>query len=449
MSLRDYQQQAVDVALAKRRGLLVLPTGSGKSHIIAGIVNGLDGNVVILQPTKEILESNYQKIQQSGFWGATIFSASCNAKQVGKATYGTIGSVISHIERFRPLEAIIVDEAHLTNARGGQYDEFIKVLDAPMLIGLTATPYRLYSNREWGSQVKMLHRTRPRIFKEILHVTQCSDLAESGYLHKPTYVVSDAGDKSILQANTVGSEYTDDSMRLYLFSINAPHGILDAAKDAVSRGVKHILVFTPSLAESDQAVALMNDASIASDTICGTTPKRERESKLAAFRSGSIKAMVNVGVLTTGYDFPELDCIISARPTMSLALYYQIIGRGVRPHPSKSELLIYDLVDNYSRFGDPIDMRIVADASGQYDVLSSTGRLTTRDILAEPEMNEIIPFGKFKDQQLQDVDTEYLEYYCRERKMGPRWHMFNFELIRRSIWEKDGINDTLGHNNLA
>ncbi len=434
MPLRDYQQQAVDVALAKRRGLLVLPTGSGKSHIIAGIVNGLEGNVIILQPTKEILESNYQKIQQSGYWGATIFSASCNAKQIGKATYGTIASVVKHIERFRPLEAIIVDEAHLTNARGGQYDDFIKALDPPMLIGLTATPYRLYSNQNWGSQVKMLHRTRPQIFKEILHVTQCSDLAETGHLHKPTYIISDAGDKSILQTNTVGSEYTDRSMELYLFSINAPHGILEAAQSAIFRGVKHILVFTPSLAESGQAVGLLNDAGIKSDSVCGTTPKRVRELKLANFRCGLTTVMVNVGVLTTGYDFPELDCIISARPTMSLALFYQIIGRGVRPHPSKGELLIYDLVDNFAKFGDPIDMRIIADASGQYDVLSATGRLTTRDILAEPEMNDRIEFGKYKGKLLQDVPPEYLEWYCENGRMGPAWHMFNFELMRRRIW---------------
>lgn len=433
--LRDYQQDAVDIALQKRRGLLVLPTGSGKSHIIAGIVNGLTGNVVILQPTKEILESNYQKIQQSGFRGATIFSASCDSKVIGKATYGTIGSVIKHIERFQPLEAIIVDEAHLTNARGGQYDEFIKAHDPPVLIGLTATPYRLYSNREWGSQVKMLHRTRPKIFDKILHVTQCSDLAETGYLHKPTYIVSDPGNKSILQSNAVGSEYTDDSMQLYLSSIDAPSLILSATQDALSRGAKHILVFTPSLAESDQAVDAMRAADIKADSVCGTTPKRERELRLAKFRCGMTTAIVNVGVLCCGYDFPELDCIISARPTMSLALYYQIIGRGVRPHPLKAKLLVYDLIDNYSKFGDPIDMRIVADGSGQYDVLASTGRLTTRDILADHEMNELIKFGEYRDKPLHSIRDGYLKWYCKNGKMGPVWHMFSFEMIRREIWE--------------
>ena len=395
-----------------------------------------------MQPTKEILESNYQKIKQTGFRGATIFSASCNEKRIGKATYGTIGSVIKHIERFRPLEAIIVDEAHLTNARGGQYDDFIKALDPPMLIGLTATPYRLYTNREWGSSVKMLHRTRPRIFRDILHVTQCSELAATGYLHRPSYVVSEAGDTSILQANTTGNEYTEDSIRSYLSAIDAPGRILAAAQDAVGRGRQHLLIFTPTLAESAKAVVLLNDVCIKSETVSAKTSKRERSLKLARFRSGMTMAMVNVGILTTGFDFPRLDCIISARPTMSLALYYQIIGRGVRPSPSKDELLVYDLVDNYSRFGDPVDMRIVADATGQYDVLSATGRLTGRDILAEPETQERIRFGRFKGQELQDVDTEYLEQYCRKCKLSPTWHMFNFELLRRRIW-KPRVNGEL------
>lgn len=432
--LRPYQQNAVGVALEHRRGLLVLPTGSGKSHVIAGIVNGIEGRTLILQPTKEILESNYAKIVASGFQGATIYSASCGTKQVGKATYATIGSIVNDLHLFQNCEAVIIDEVHLTNAKGGRYDDLIKALDPAILIGLTATPYRLYANRDWGSQIKLLHRTRPRIFTDILHVTQCAELADQGFLVKPTYTVSEPGDRSLLRPNTTGSEYDERSMENYLGSIDITDRIVRAAKDAIDKGVNHILIFTPFLTDASRAEIALTENGIRTGMISGSTPKAIRERKLKRYRAGEIKAMVNVGVLTTGYDFPALDCIISSRPTMSLALYYQIIGRGVRPFPGKTRTLVYDLVDNYSRFGDPMEMQIVADSSGQFEVLSMHGRLTTRPFEAGHEMDEILEFGKHKGTKLKDVPREYLEWYCREGKMGSGWHQFAFEMERRKIF---------------
>lgn len=432
--LRSYQQRAVTAALTHKRGLLVLPTGSGKSHVIAGIVNGVEGSSLILQPTKEILESNYEKIVATGFKGAAIYSASCGIKRIGKATYATIGSIIHKLDSFSDVEAVIVDEAHYTNAKGGQYDELIKTLKPRILIGLTATPYRLYINRDWGTQVKMLHRTRPRIFDSILHVTQCAELADAGYLVRPTYQISDPGDRSILRVNTTGADYDDGSMERYLQSINSTERILVAVRDAIERGVRHILVFTPFLADAAEAVALLNVNGISAGMISGTSPKRERELKLSNFRYGTIRAMVNVAVLLVGYDFPALDCIVSARPTMSLALYYQAIGRGSRPSPGKIRTLVYDLVDNYSRFGDPMEMRIIADGSGQYEVLSAQGRLTTRPFEAGHEADERVEIGRYKGERLRDLPVEYLRAYCHKAKMGQVWHKFNFELKRREIF---------------
>jgi len=432
--LRPYQSAAVAAALTNKHGLLVLPTGSGKSHVIAGIVNGIEGKTLILQPTKEILESNYEKIQATGYKGASIYSASCGIKRIGKATYATIGSIIHKLGLFADVEAVIIDEAHLTNAKGGQYDELIKVLKPRVLIGLTATPYRLYANRDWGTQVKMLHRTRPRIFESILHVTQCTELADTDFLVRPTYQVSDPGDKNILQVNTTGADYDEGSMERYLQSIDSTGRIVTAAKDAIAQGVKHILVFTPFLADAAAAVERLRSNGITADMVSGETPMRIRELKLANFRSGQIRAMVNVGVLTTGYDFPALDCIISARPTMSLGLHYQIIGRGVRPSPGKKRTLVYDLVDNYSRFGDPMEMRIIADDTGQYDVLSQYGRLSTRPFDAGYEIDERMEWGRYKGEQLKDLPADYLRAYCKKAKMGPVWHKFNFELKRREIF---------------
>ena len=85
---------------------------------------------------------------------------------------------------------------------------------------------------------------------------------------------------------------------------------------------------------------------------------KERDDILIRFRNNKIKAIVNVGVLTTGFDYPELDTIILARPTMSLALYYQMIGRSIRPWKGKDYSLVIDLTDNHKRFGKIKDIKL-------------------------------------------------------------------------------------------
>ena len=201
--LRDYQVEAVSSVIDEdRNGLLVLPTGSGKSHVIAGIVNSIPGKSIILQPTKEILESNLDKIQSSGIGDIGVYSASMGMKRLERVTYATVRSIIKIKEQLNDIQALIIDEAHLTNAQGGQYLEFIRELEPKILIGLTATPYRLGTN-SFGSQMKMLTRTRPKIFKNIPHITQTRDLVDRGHLHEPEYLVSGQDQRMMFQSNTL------------------------------------------------------------------------------------------------------------------------------------------------------------------------------------------------------------------------------------------------------
>lgn len=108
----------------------------------------------------------------------------------------------------------------------------------------------------------------------------------------------------------------------------------------------------------------------------GETPKKERERILEDFKSGKIKVIVNVGVLTTGFDFPELETVVLARPTKSLALYYQMVGRAIRPHPNKPEAWIVDLCQNYRRFGRVEDMKITRYQTEKWFVESKGKQLT-------------------------------------------------------------------------
>src|SRR3990167_1464895 len=149
--LRTYQQAAVDAgvayltdeALKGRHGIIVQPTGAGKSLVIANIVARLPGPCVVLQPSKEILEQNAAKLASYGFHAA-IFSAAFGRREIGRITLATIGSVVRYAEAFREIPFVLIDECHTgTSAKGGQMLEFLSVLENARICGLTATPFRL------------------------------------------------------------------------------------------------------------------------------------------------------------------------------------------------------------------------------------------------------------------------------------------------------------------
>ena len=138
---------------------MVLPTGSGKSLIIADIAARLDGHTLVFQPSKEILEQNFKKLCSYGILDCSIYSASFNSKEISRITFATIGSVKNHPELFTHFKNIIVDECHLVNPKEGMYKDFFDAVKCKVL-GLTATPYRLSSSRDFGSMLKFITRTK-------------------------------------------------------------------------------------------------------------------------------------------------------------------------------------------------------------------------------------------------------------------------------------------------
>ena len=218
--LRDYQQQASDAAIrffqdtrSKKNAIMVLPTGSGKSLIIADIAARLEGHTLVFQPSKEILEQNFKKLCSYGVMDCSIYSASFGRKDVSRITFATIGSVINHPELFAHFKNIIIDECHLVNPKEGMYQSFLSMLRCKVL-GLTATPYRLSSSRDFGSMLKFITRTRPRVFSEVIYQVQISTLLDMGYLAKLEYFAlpPPTWDTSRLRVNTTGADYTVKSV---------------------------------------------------------------------------------------------------------------------------------------------------------------------------------------------------------------------------------------------
>lgn len=383
--LRDYQQKASDSAVAffmdKKRNhnaIMVLPTGSGKSLVIADIASRLEGCTLVFQPSKEILEQNFKKLCSYGILDCSIYSASFNSKEINRITFATIGSVKSHPELFTHFRNIIVDECHLVNPKEGMYKDFFGLVKCKVL-GLTATPYRLSSSHGFGSMLKFITRTRPAIFKEVIYHVQVSTLLDMGYLAKLNYYPMDplGWNEKNLKVNSTGADYTDKSVvreyeriDFYSYLVNIIQRLMNPKQGGKRKG---ILVFTRFLKEAERLVWSISGCAIVS----GDTPKNERERILLEFKNGTIPVVANVGVLTTGFDYPELDTIVLARPTMSLALYYQMVGRAIRPHPSKENGWIVDLAGNYKRFGEVKDLKLVDPSGRGLWQVNSRGRQLT------------------------------------------------------------------------
>ena len=381
--LRDYQQQASDSAVTffnnktkKTNAIMVLPTGSGKSLIIADIASRLDGHTLVFQPSKEILEQNFKKLCSYGILDCSIYSASFNSKEISRITFATIGSVKSHPELFAHFKNIIVDECHLVNPIEGMYKDFFDAVKCKVL-GLTATPYSLSSSRDFGSMLKFITRTKPHVFSEVIYHVQVSSLLDMGYLSKVNYYpMNPTGWNELnFKINTPGADYTDKAVQkeyeridFYSYIVHIVQRLMNPKAGGKRKG---ILVFTRFLKEAERLTMSIPGCVIVS----GDTPKKERERILEMFKVGEIPVVANVGVLTTGFDYPELDTVVMARPTMSLAMYYQIVGRCIRPYKGKTAWFV-DLCGNINRFGEVSDLHLKDTGNGKWAVFSKGRQLT-------------------------------------------------------------------------
>jgi DNA repair protein RadD len=463
-TLRSYQREAVDAALAclakGRNGILVEPTGSGKSLVIAGICTEAGGKTIVLQPTREILEQNKEKMEAFGVTDIGVYSASLNRKDLGAITFATIGSVFRKPEIFQAFgfDRIIVDECHAVNSKGGMYEKFITDLGLPTL-GLTATPYRLrsyidaYGNGSKVTESRILTRTRPRIFDHIIHITQVGRLFGDGNLCPLNYQAGLPYDATEIKLNKSQTDYDEGDLERYNAVKDVPGQVVEAVRRI---DAKHVLAFLPFIAESELVLAGLRAAGISCATVTAKTPKKERKQMLDDFRAGRVRCVVNVGVLTTGFDFPQLDCVILGRPTRSLALYYQMTGRGVRPAPGKAGCLLIDLCDNARRFG-RIETFYLFDQNGRemWRLESDKGFITGVDVTtgrnmekfkaAAPKVDEnvsnrVVTFGKYKDFRVGDLEDGYLRWCVEKFDEGPWKTVFAAELAKRGKVGTTGSN---------
>jgi DNA repair protein RadD len=433
-------QKAIDFFQKKesKPSLIVLPTAWGKSILTAYVSKSITEKLLVVNPSRELLLQNYQKYLSlcSEFeTRAGIFSASFNKKDIDQITYVTIGSIKKLGAVFKRLgfKKMLIDEAHLyPREADSMLGTFLKESGITHVLGITATPVKLQTNVDasggrYSKLVMLTSRSKKgNFFKDIIHVGQVQEMVELGFWSKLTYKVT-GFDSSLLVYNTAKSEYTEDSVES-TFNSNDVHGsILSTINSLQDR--KHILVFVPSVRE---AISLSEQCEN-SAAVYGTMDKRKREAVINDFKSGKIRVIMNCRVLSTGFDYTGIDCIILGFSTASIALFYQILGRATRIDPNKQDALIVDLAGNVNRFGHVEDITFeqgviwrMFGTDGKLLTgipIHEIGTITRKDVgkvesaasnsagqcaqTGTMETVEIMPFGKYKGSRTQSLPIGY------------------------------------------
>lgn len=422
---------------------------SGKSLIISKIAHEINRPTLVLQPSKEILEQNYAKAVSFGS-KPTIYSASCGVKELSAMTYATLKSIKKDVARLKDIgiDTLLVDECHsgYSPEEGSEFMEFMNGFPEAKVLGFTATPCRLrtYSSMLEGnySKLNMLTKDEHNFFKKIVHVTQIQELTSQGFWC-PLKYERWSFDESALMLNSTGAEYTNESIKESIVRNGLNNSIYKRLLQLMNER-KAILVCMDSIESCNRISEFMNARMGAiTGVVTSLTTKKKREQIISDFKEGKLKVVFNYSTLATGFDFPELDCVMFGRPTFSYSTYYQILGRAVRIHPDKKEALIVDCCDNMRRFGRIEDLTIEQFPSKGWcmfagDQLLSNirmGDIITKDEILrraaslksvngdgrrEDDLDSIIMwFGKYEGIRFKDIPVSYFRFLAENMTVKP------------------------------
>lgn len=369
MELRPYQNIALDAVMSDLRKepcvLLQAATGAGKTIIFSEIIRRWMtqypalGIAVVAHRQELVAQARDKllKVWPDGWHSLGLACAGAGAVNIGRPV--TIGSVQTLARRrlSRPVHLLIVDEAHRIPAveTGGQYHDLISNLRSInsdlRVLGVTATPYRLGHGYIYGDDCKA---GRTNLFPRLNHQIGLAELTAAGFL-VPVRAKEGANLKDDLaQIKLTHGEY--DTAELNSLLLRGVH--IQSAVDAYNQygeGRDKVLVFAASIEHAEKLAQAFQAAGHQSGVVHSKMADRERRRVLHSFDHGDLKFLVNVGILTEGWDSPRVNLILMCRPTKAPALFVQMIGRGTRLHHGKNDLLVLDLAENYRTHGDPAD----------------------------------------------------------------------------------------------
>jgi DNA repair protein RadD len=352
LELRDYQAAAIAAAYGWQREhktpcCIVLPTGAGKTPVLCTIANDCARHgkrVLIVSHVKELIEQAAGSMRR---WfkdiPTTVYSAGIGTKDLsGQVVVGGVQSLCKakHLGLF---DVVLVDEAHcIPPKKTSQYKTLLEHVrqgsEGYRLIGLTATPYRLDGGLIYGDE---------KLFAGVCYEAGVADLIERGYLSN---LSSKRGtiEADLSKVTKKRGEFDAAEMEHEFDLITA-----EAVKDVLrhSRKASSVLLFCSGVNHAYSVKTLIEARGEICEVITGSTPKELRESIVERFKSGELKYLANVNVLTTGFDATRVDLVCLLRATLSPGLFYQMVGRGLRLHEGKTCCTVLDFGKNIDRHG--------------------------------------------------------------------------------------------------
>lgn len=360
-TLWDFQDKAkkaiFDYFYTGRRGnpLVVAPTGSGKSVIIADTCRHItetwgDQKVLVISDTQDILLQNYKALQrQNPGKKIGLYSAGLKCRTIEDITIAGIQSIYDKPDLFEEFDLIIVDEAHSISLDSvSRYRKLFSVLRRPV-VGFTATPYRLGTG--------YLHLGKDAFFDDIVYTIRIKTLQE----HNPPILCKitckDADEK--MDASKVKKQAGDFIISELSLAFDR-RAITERIVEELTQ-YKHTrkkwLAYAIDIDHCDHICEIMNEYGISAKVVHSRMIE-DRRKVIQDFKDGKFQCLISVAMLTKGFDVPDVDLIALMRPTASPNLHVQIIGRGLRVAKGKTDCLIKDFAGNLLRNG-PIDAPII------------------------------------------------------------------------------------------
>ncbi|CCG96352.1 putative yejH(yejI, yejJ), an ATP-dependent helicase with nucleoside triP hydrolase domain [Marinobacter nauticus ATCC 49840] len=365
--LRPYQQEAVDATLNHFRksdesAVIVLPTGAGKSLVIAELARLARRKILVLTHVKELVEQNHAKYQSYGLSGG-IFAAGLKRKENHhQVTFASVQSVAANLDQFRDeYSLVIIDECHrVSGEETSQYQRIIELLrqqnDSLKVLGLTATPYRLAMGwiyrYHYRGFVRGSDDEQDKPFRHCIYELPLSYMINRGYLTRPELVNAAVAqyDFSALTQDRFGEYAEKDVNQLLSKHQRVTRAIIEQVMEMAAER-QGVMIFAATVQHAQEIARYLPEQETA--LVTGATDLRDRDQLIQRFKQRQLKYLVNVSVLTTGFDAPHVDLIAILRPTQSVSLYQQIVGRGLRLDEGKQDCLVIDYAGNHVNLHHP------------------------------------------------------------------------------------------------
>lgn len=350
--LRKYQEEAVWSAMAHlyqgKNPVLQLATGTGKSLIIselAEIYRNLNKRVWILTHVQQLVKQNSETYRSHSGKEPGIICAGLNRKDTDElVTFGTIQSVTGVLAEMSAPDLIIIDEAHRVPHNYGEptlYEKILRRFSSTKRVAMTATPWRMDNGIIYGDGDEFFFDTLAYNYTVTKAVTDkwlCPLVGVETNIQLNVDNVSVSGDfvqKEVAEAQTF--EWLKEVV---------------SSLDKLAGSRNHLAVYCPTVKSAEWTSRMINTStSRKSAVLTGGMTQKEREEVLRQLEDKTISVICSVDMITTGFDFPPLDCIVCLRPTLSSSLWVQIQGRGTRLHETKKNCLVLDYAGNLLRLG--------------------------------------------------------------------------------------------------